>query len=165
MEGSVGGANARYWEDLEVGDRRTTIERTITETDLVNFVGMTYWIEPYFTSVPHVLNSHFKQRIVPGPLITSISMGQHLLMNWPSERVALMGIDAVRWLKPVAVGDTIRTESEIAAKREHRSLDRGILTVKHTVRNQRDEVVSEYESLRMVYRRPAGETGAPGSSG
>lgn len=156
-------AIAHHWEDVAVGDRRTTIARTITETDLVNFVGMTYWIEPMFTSAPHALSSHFQKRVVPGPLLTSISMGQHLLLNWPTERVALLGINDVRWLKPVGVGDTITTESEILAKTEHeRRPDRGILTVKHLIRNQAGEVVSTYESVRMVQRRPIEGTAVTG---
>lgn len=61
----------------------------------------------------------------------------------------------VRVLAPVLAGDTIRVEIELAGKRETRKPDRGVVTFRHRVLNQRDEAVMEATITRMIKRSPA----------
>jgi acyl dehydratase len=61
----------------------------------------------------------------------------------------------VRVVAPVLEGDTIRVEVEVADKRETTKSDRGIVTYKHRVLNQRDEVVLEATIQRMIRRARA----------
>jgi len=56
---------------------------------------------------------------------------------------------------PVLEGDTIRVEVEVADKRETKKSDRGIVTYKHRVLNQRDELVLEATIQRMIRRKGA----------
>jgi acyl dehydratase len=56
---------------------------------------------------------------------------------------------------PVLEGDTIRVEVEVVDKRETRKPDRGIVTYRHRVVNQRDEVVLELTIQRMIRRKPS----------
>jgi acyl dehydratase len=56
---------------------------------------------------------------------------------------------------PVLEGDTIRVELEVVDKRETRKADRGIVTYRHRVLNQRDEVVLELTIQRMIRRKPS----------
>jgi len=58
----------------------------------------------------------------------------------------------LRIVAPVLEGDTIRVEIEVADKRETKKVDRGIVTYRHRVRNQRDEVVLEATIQRMIRR-------------
>jgi acyl dehydratase len=60
----------------------------------------------------------------------------------------------VRVVAPVLEGDTIRVEIEIADKRETKKADRGIVTYRHRVVNQRDELVLEARVQRMIRRTP-----------
>ena len=53
---------------------------------------------------------------------------------------------------PVLEGDTIRVEVEVTDKRETRKADRGIVTYRHRVLNQRDETVLEATLQRMIRR-------------
>jgi acyl dehydratase len=61
----------------------------------------------------------------------------------------------VRVVAPVLEGDTIRVEVEVVDKRETRKPDRGIVTYRHRVVNQRDEVVLELTIQRMIRRKPS----------
>jgi acyl dehydratase len=65
--------------------------------------------------------------------------------------MAFLGGD-LRIVAPVLQGDTIRVEVEIAEKRETKKLDRGIVTYRHRVLNQRDELVVEARVQRMIRR-------------
>ena len=61
----------------------------------------------------------------------------------------------LRVVAPVLEGDTIRVEVEVADKRETKKADRGIVTYRHRVLNQRDEVVLEARVQRMIRRAGA----------
>jgi acyl dehydratase len=58
----------------------------------------------------------------------------------------------LRIVAPVLEGDTIRVEVEVADKRETKKTDRGIVTYRHRVLNQRGELVLEARVQRMIRR-------------
>lgn len=149
----------KHFEELSVGNKFTSIARTITETDLVNFVTFSGTFEELFTSAEYVeKHSIFKKRIVPGMLTLVVSMGLNTLVGWlQGTGMALMGVDGVRMIAPVACGDTIRAEAEIVDKKETSRPDRGVIRVAHTVRNQHGETVMSYFTTRMVRRLGAAQ--------
>jgi acyl dehydratase len=66
------------------------------------------------------------------------------------------GVDELRWPRPVRPGDTLRVESEILEARPSRSRpDQGLMKVRSTTFNQRDEPVQVMTSNLVVPRRPA----------
>ena len=142
-----------YWDDYEVGGRYTTLARTISETDIVNFVNLGGFTEPLFMDMEYVKKqSLFGRRAAPGALTLTFSEG--LVMQ-----TGLIHGVGMAWLggevkvtAPVLEGDTIHVEIEIADKRETKKPDRGIVTYKHKVLNQRDEVVMELTLQRMIRR-------------
>ena len=143
-----------YWDDYKVGARYTTLARTISETDIVNFVNLGGFTEPLFMDMEYVKKqSLFGRRAAPGALTLTFSEG--LVMQ-----TGLIHGVGMAWLggevkvtAPVLEGDTIHVEIEIADKRETKKPDRGIVTYKHKVLNQRDEVVMELTLQRMIRRR------------
>ena len=143
-----------YWDDYEVGAHYTTLARTISETDIVNFVNLGGFPEPLFMDMEYVKKqSLFGRRAAPGALTLTFSEG--LVMQ-----TGLIHGVGMAWLggevkvtAPVLEGDTIHVEIEIADKRETKKPDRGIVTYKHKVLNQRDEVVMELTLQRMIRRR------------
>jgi acyl dehydratase len=105
-------------------------------------------------------NSIFGQRIAHGMLTLSIASGLSLRTGArsPVEILAFLGMDNVRLLAPVFIGDTIRVESEVIEVRPSKSrLGAGILRFKNTVKNQRDEDVATWETAIMVSTRPKGK--------
>ncbi|NWN23144.1 MaoC family dehydratase, partial [Escherichia coli] len=66
------------------------------------------------------------------------------------------GYDALRMPKPVFIGDTLRAESEVTELRPSRSRPgQGIVTWRHRMLNQRDEIVCECLRSALLKSRAA----------
>ena len=141
------------FEAHAVGATYRTLGRTVSETDIVNFVNLGGFTEPLFMDMEFVARaSVFKRRAAPGALTFSLSEG--LIMQ-----TGLIHGTGMAWLggeikvvAPVLEGDTIRVEVEVVDKRETSKADRGIVTYRHRVLNQREEVVMEAKIQRMIRR-------------
>jgi acyl dehydratase len=142
------------WEEMSVGAVYRTLARTVSETDIVNFVNLCGFTEPLFMDMEHVAReSLFGRRAAPGALTFALAEG--LIMQTGlihGTGMAWLGGD-IRIVAPVLVGDTIHVEVEVADKRETRKTDRGIVTFQHRILNQRDEPVMEARVQRMIRRR------------
>jgi len=140
-------------EGFRVGDKAVSPGRTVTETDVVMFAGISGdWTELH-TNSEYMKNSVFGQRIAHGMLTLSIASGLLLRVRQrqPVEVLAFLGMDNVRFTAPVFIGDTIKVESEVLEARPSKSKpETGILRFKNTVKNQRDEAVAEWETTLMV---------------
>lgn len=146
----------KFYEDLEVGDRFRTLGRTVTEADLVNFIGVTGLYEEIFQNAEYVVKeTPYGRRIAPGALTYSFAEGllvQSGLIHGTG--LAFLGME-LKILGPVAIGDTIHVEVEITEKRPTSRPDRGIVKSLNRVVNQRGEVVMEFTPIRLIRRRPA----------
>jgi 3-hydroxybutyryl-CoA dehydratase len=149
-----------YLEDFEVGQKAVSPGRTVTETDIVMFAGLSGDWDQLHTNAEFMKNSPFGQRIAHGMLTLSIATGLALrtMGRPPIEVLAFLGMDKVRLTAPVFIGDTIRVESEVVEVRPSKSSPgAGILKFKNTVKNQRDEDVATWEAALMVSMRPKGQ--------
>ena len=146
---------AKYFEDFETGERFTTGGRTVTEFDVMTFVTLTGYMEPLFIDAEYIREkSGFGERIAPGLLTTAFAgalIAQTGVLHGTG--MALLGIEGLKMKAPVKVGDTIRVEVEITEKRETSKPDRGVVTSRQIVRNQRGETVVEYTVSRFIRRR------------
>jgi acyl dehydratase len=144
------------FEKHVIGHVYRTLARTVSETDIVNFVNQCGFTEPLFLDMEYVKReSVFGRRAAPGALTFSLSEG--LVMQTGlihGTGMAWLGGE-LRIVAPVLEGDTIHVEIEVADKRETKKVDRGIVTYRHRVRNQRDEVVLEATIQRMIRREGA----------
>jgi 3-hydroxybutyryl-CoA dehydratase len=143
-------------EDFKVGGKAVSLGRTVTEADIVMFAGISGDWSELHTNAEYMKNSPFGQRIAHGMLTLSIASGMSLRMRRrpPVEPLAFLGMDNVRFTAPVFIGDTIRVESEILEARPSKSRpETGILKLKNTVKNQRDEAVATWEMALMVSTR------------
>src|SRR5438270_10085984 len=142
------------FEGHKIGEVYRTLARTVSETDIVNFVNQCGFTEPLFLDMEYVKReSVFKRRAAPGALTFALSEG--LVMQTGlihGTGMAFLGGE-LKVVAPVLEGDTIRVEVEVADKRETKKPDRGIVTYRHRVLNQRDEIVLEARVQRMI-RRP-----------
>jgi len=141
------------FKGFRVGEKTVSPGRTITEADIVIFAGISGdWTELH-TNAEYMKSSPFGQRIAHGMLTLSIASGLALraIQRNQLEIIALLGLDNVKFIKPVFIGDTIKVESEVLEARLSKSRPgAGILKFKNTVKNQRDEVVATYETALMV---------------
>jgi acyl dehydratase len=145
--------DAIHYEGFHVGDRHRTLGRTISEYEILSFVTLTGFTEPLFMDLEYIRReSVFKTRVAPGVLTFAIAEGLALQTGiFHGTGLALMHYD-VRVVAPVLAGDTIRLEIEVAEKRETKKPDRGVVSFRHRVVNQRAETVLEATVTRMIKR-------------
>ena len=143
----------KYFEDFEVGEESMTAGRTITETDIVNFAGITGDWNEIHTNQELAARGPFGQRIAHGALIFSIATGLSVRTGQTSDTViAFYGLDRLRFVKPTLIGDTVHVRQKVEGKSE-RDAGSGILTMLNEVINQRDEVVISYTAKVLLKRR------------
>ncbi|MFQ5521730.1 MAG: MaoC/PaaZ C-terminal domain-containing protein [Candidatus Methylomirabilia bacterium] len=142
------------FEQHAIGAKHETLARTISETDVVNFVNLCGFTEPLFMDMEYVAReSVFKGRPAPGAFTFALAEG--LVMQTGlihGTGMAYLGGET-RIVAPVLAGDTIRVEVEVTDKRETKKPDRGIVTYTHRVLNQRGELVLEARVQRMIRRK------------
>ena len=147
-----------YLEDYSVGEVLVSPSRTITEADLVNFAGLTGDWHPLHTDAHYAANSVFGERIAHGML--TLVIGSALILRYgphcylPRSFIAFYGIDAVRFTKPVKIGDTVRSVNTVADL-IFKDAEKGILHYHGEVQNQDDDVVLVWDARMLVGRRPA----------
>lgn len=144
-----------YWDEFEIGQKFKTVGRTITEADIVAFAGVSGDYNVLHMDEEYCKTTMFGSRIAHGLLGLSIYTG--LFHATGITEGTVMAFLGVNWSfkKPIKIGDTISCEQEVVFKRETKKIDRGIVTFKARVINQRGEVVQEGERTVMVAKKPA----------
>jgi 3-hydroxybutyryl-CoA dehydratase len=125
--------------------------RTITEADIVAFAGLSGDFHELHMSEEFARRGPFGQRIAHGALIFSISTGLTIQMGASEHIVAFYGLDKLRFVKPVFIGDTLRVQkrvAELAVKDEQR----GVVAFETTVLNQHEQPVLVYLDRVLVKR-------------
>ena len=160
------GPTGLYFEEFDIGDSAVTASRTITEADIVNFMGVSGVFEELHMSVEYIReHSIFGKRVSPGPLTFIVAEGLAVQLGFIHHTgMALLGIDKMRWPAPVFCGDTVHVEITVREKKETSKPDRGVVTFKHVVRKQDGEVVLEMHKVRMLRRRPPTSAAASAES-
>ena len=133
-----------YWEEWKIGAEFVTSARTITETDIINFAGISGDYNPLHIDEEFCRNTQFGTRIAHGPLVYSIATGLIFQLHlYDDTLIAFLGFDSLKFTKPVKIGDTIHARVEVIEKRETSKSDRGIMKRLLQVLNQKNEIVQE----------------------
>lgn len=141
------------YEEMVVGSAFRTPARTISETDLVMFRQLVGVIEPLFMDAEHAATAGYTGRLVPGMMVFAYAEGLVLQTNvLHGTGMAFMQSD-LSISAPVYVGDTITVVVEVTESRPASRGNRGVVTTRNTVRNQRDEVVLTYNPVRLIRGR------------
>ena len=142
-----------YWQDIEVGQRFRTFRRTVTESDLVSFIGTTGMLEAIFLESDYPEGA-IAGRPVPGALTYALIEGFILQSMIQGTGLAMLELHK-KILAPVVVGDTIRAEVEVTGIRPTAKNNRAVVTSRVDVFDQRDRMVMTYTATRMLAGRPA----------
>jgi acyl dehydratase len=143
-----------FFEDLHVGQVLVSPARTITETDVVNFAGISGDFNPIHTDVEFARSSVYGQRVVYGLLGLAVLTGlTDRARFFSGSAIALLGIDNWRFVAPIFIGDTIHYEMEVTGMKPSQKPDRGVVNRHFKLLNQRDEVVQEGDLDMMVRTR------------
>lgn len=143
-----------YYEDYEVGHVRETLGRTITETDFVVHAGHTGDFFPHHMDAEWCATQPFGQRIAHGTMVFAIGIGMTASIINP---VAFSyGYDRLRFIRPVHIGDTIRTRVTITRKEpDPKRPGMGKVVESCEVLNQRDEVVMATDHILLARMKGA----------
>jgi acyl dehydratase len=150
-------ANHGLWfEEFVVGDKATSPSRTITESDIVAFSGLSGDYNEIHTSEEFSKNQHFGRRIAHGLLGLSIASGLAFQMGFMLGTVELFRSLEWEFTNPIFIGDTIKLEAEITELKPFPRLKNGRVTFKVTLSKQTGEVVQRGTWSILVKSKPAG---------
>jgi acyl dehydratase len=141
----------RCWQDMPVGYCFRTVGRTVTETDLVNFVGMTGMTEVLFTNTRYA-EQHAPRggRIVPAALLLGIAEGLVIQASLQGTGLAFIHME-LDVKGPTFAGDTIYVEARVLESRpSSRDPRRGLVRTRNQIINQNGDTVIVYTPLRLM---------------
>src|ERR1700690_2502706 len=146
-----------YFEDLPLGRKFRTIGRTLTEADLVNFIGVTGMTEVLFSNVEFLrTESDIKQRVVPAAMVYAFAEGLLVHATMQHTGFAFLNME-LNVAAPTFAGDTIHVECEVVESRHSASRpNRGLVRTRNRVVRQDGRVVLTYNPLRMVKAKGGG---------
>ena len=129
-----------YFDEFEIGDQVESVGRTITETDIVNFAGISGDWNLIHTDAEYSKGQMFGQRVAHGLLILSIASGQAVRLGFMEDTI--MAFRGLEWkfVKPVFIGDTIRLRVTIEEKKAMRRMGGGVVNFKMEVINHHGEI-------------------------
>ena len=149
-----------YFEDFQSTSDLTSRGRTVTEADIVMFAGLTGDFIELHTNEEFARQTKFGRRIAHGALVFSMSIGLITRMNLLDETVlAFAGVDKLRFVAPVFIGDTIHVTKRVV-ERQELGATQCTVTFETKVLNQRDELVLVYLD-KMLLRRYGSEAPPP----
>lgn len=139
------------FERYDIGTRRATTGRTITETDIVLHAGQTGDFYPHHMDAQWCATQPFGRRIAHGTLILSVAIG--MTAGDINPLAMSYGYDRVRFIRPVFIDDTIHVTATISDKRDHpKRASQGIVAESIEVYNQEGQIVLACEHLYLVER-------------
>ena len=144
-----------HFEGYEIGFSVKSSGRTITEADIVLHAGQTGDFYPHHMDAEFCATQPFGQRIAHGTLILSVAVGM-LASGDINEAAMTYGYEAIRFIRPVFIGDTITAHASIAQKREYPKNAEafGLVDEKVEVYNQHGEIVMALTHIYLVSKEP-----------
>jgi acyl dehydratase len=147
-----------YFEEFAVGQVfHHAMRRTVTEADNTWFSVATcnpaaiHLDEDYCRK-----HTEFGTRIVNSAFTLGLMIGLSVGDTTLGTTVGNLGMDEVRFPKPVFHGDTIRAETEVLEKRESKSRPtQGVVTFLHRAYNQNDELVGHCKRVALMLKGPS----------
>ncbi|NDY92883.1 phenylacetic acid degradation bifunctional protein PaaZ [Ideonella livida] len=147
----------RHFEDLQIGESLLTHRRTVTEADIVNFGGISGdYFYMHFDELA-AKETAFGQRIAHGYFVLSAAAGL-FVSPAPGPVLANYGLDTLRFIKPVAIGDTLQARLTAKRKIDRMKTDaqgrgQGVVAWDVEVSNQHGELVASYDILTLVAKK------------
>lgn len=143
-------SHGQTFADQAIGTRWRTQRRTVTEFDLMTFVTTCGFNEDLFLDADAPAELGFGGRLIPGALTLSLAEGLVIGSGaLTGTGMAFLGGE-MSVKAPVFVGDTLEVWVEVTAARLTSRGDRGVVTTRNEIRNQRGEVVMVFTPSRMI---------------
>ncbi|MFK7955365.1 MAG: phenylacetic acid degradation bifunctional protein PaaZ [Lysobacterales bacterium] len=149
----------KYFDELEIGESLTTHRRTVTEADIVNFGCLSGdHFYAHFDDAAAKASPIFGRRVAHGYFVISAAAGM-FVDPAPGPVLANYGLDNLRFIEPVGIGDTIQVKITVKQKikkelRDPEDVPQGVVRWAVEVTNQAAEAVALYDILTLVERHP-----------
>ena len=148
----------KHFEDLRIGETLITHRRTVTEADIVNFGCVSG--DHFYAHFDEIAarDSFFGKRVAHGYFVISAAAGMFVEPS-PGPVIANYGLENLRFIEPVAAGDTI--QAKLSVKQKIKKAPRGdeqpngVVVWAIEVTNQNQEAVAIYDIMTLVARREA----------
>ncbi len=147
-----------YFEEFDVGQRIVSVGRTVTESDVVTFAGLSGDYNQIHTDAEFSRNTPFGERIAHGLLGLSIASGLAMRTGVLEGTVlAFREINEWKFVQPIRIGDTIHVELEVVETKAMPRIGGGMVGIAVEVINQQGEVTMRGRWTVLVQSRPQGE--------
>jgi acyl dehydratase len=144
----------KYGDDFKIGDVFETAAITLTEAHIVAWAGLTGDFYPLHMDREYAAKTQFGERLVHGPLIFGLAVGLVSLAGIGGDAaIAWLGVNDLRMLRPVKLGDTVRVVVDVREQQPTSNPRKGVQVWRYTVRNQRDEEVMVFDYKMMFHLR------------
>jgi acyl dehydratase len=142
-----------YFEDFESASPVESRARTITEADVMTFATLTGDFVRLHTDEQYASTTRYGRRIAHGALVFSISMGLATELHLFDDTIlAFAGVDKMRFVAPVFLGDSVRVVKKVIERKELGAAQ-GMITFESRVLNQRGELVVAYQDRLLIKRK------------
>ena len=148
----------QFFEDFRPGDLTDTGSVTVTKEEIIAFARQ-FDPQPFHIDEEAARRSPFGGLIASGWHTASLCMRLVVALLGPdSGSLGSPGVDELRWLKPVRLGDELSVRAEVLEANPSRSKpDRGLVKFRYTMSNQNGEEVMTMIALGLVLRRAEGD--------
>jgi acyl dehydratase len=140
----------RYFEQFEIGQQLVTAARTITESDIVNFAGMTGDYNQIHTDAEFAAKDTFGQRVAHGMLVQSIATGLAVQSGIIEGTVLAFREQSAKFSLPVFIGDTVHVQLKITEIKALPRLGGGNINMKYAVYNQHGKAVQRGDWVMLI---------------
>jgi acyl dehydratase len=148
-----------YLEEFEAGMQVTTAGRTVTETDVVTFAGLSGDFNQIHTDAEFSSAAPFGQRVAHGLLGLSIASGLAVQTGVMEGTVmAFREVERWKFIQPVYIGDTIHVVLNVLEVKPMPRLGGGLLIIELDVRNQDEDTVMKGTWKALIASRPEGNS-------
>lgn len=144
-----------YFEEFKVGLEIETAARTITETDLVNFAGLSGDFNFIHTNADAAKDTPFGQRVAHGMLVASIATGLSVQQGFIDGTTLAFRELEWKFTKPVFIGDTVHVTITVLETKPMVRLGGGLVVFDARVLNQNGEVVHKGVWKMLIKGREA----------
>lgn len=145
-----------YFEEFQPGQLIISPGRTITESDIVTFAGLSGDFNQMHVDAEYSKNAPFGQRVAHGLLGLSVASGLAVQTGVLTGTIlAFREIDEWKFVKPIYIGDTLHVELEVKETKEMRRIGGGLVVIELDVKKQTGETVMKGNWKALIALKPS----------
>jgi 3-hydroxybutyryl-CoA dehydratase len=144
-----------FFEEFSIGQHIISTARTVTESDVVAFAGLSGDYNQIHTDAEFSKNTPFGKRVAHGLLGIAIASGLAMRTGVLEGTVlAFREINEWKFSKPIFIGDTVHVELDVKEIKALPRLGGGSVIIELSVKNQNEEVTMKGLWTVLVASKP-----------